>query len=78
MYSYRATVTLICSHLQRATAELRAALTDQVREDGPAEIPDWTTLVVTGPTEVFDRRGNVCFEYSATVRRVESRRLVRA
>jgi hypothetical protein len=77
MYSYRATVTLPCSNLQRATAELRATLHDLVKLDGPTELPDWATLVVTGPTEVFDRRGTVCFEYSASVRRVESRRLVR-
>ena len=33
----------------------------------PDELPDWDTLVVTGPKETTDANGRMWFEYSATV-----------
>ena len=34
---------------------------------GVHEMADWTTLKVTGPSEVADLRGRVWFEYGAVV-----------
>ncbi|MEU2349059.1 hypothetical protein [Modestobacter sp. NPDC049651] len=78
MSSYRANLTLPFPHAERAVATLRTELHRQVVADGPAERPDWSTLQLSGPIETFDKAGGICFEYSAAVRRLGSRALVRA
>jgi hypothetical protein len=67
MYTYRATTALPNAHRERAIATLRTQLASQVLADDAFDTPDWTTLSVLGPTETFTDRGEVCFEYRATV-----------
>jgi hypothetical protein len=59
---YEAVTALPFPHLARATAGLRAMLHSQLID---GELPDWSTLVVTGPEEVTDARGRPWFEYRA-------------
>ena len=67
MDRYHATTALPYVHLHRATAELQGKLRRRL-VDGGVAFPDWTTLRVIGPFEVFDERGGVCFQYHASVR----------
>lgn len=62
MSSYEAVTALPLPRLDRATAGLRAMLRSQLASGG---LPDWSTLVVTGPDEVPDARGRSWFEYRA-------------
>ena len=80
MYTYRATTALPNAHRERAVATLRTQLAGQVRADDEFDTPDWTTLSVYGPIEAFTDRGEVCFEYRATVecRSVRERMVARA
>jgi hypothetical protein len=71
---YSASVPLPYQHRQGAAVGLRAELRHLVElgyllgRQAPGELPDWDTLVVTGPDESTDARGRVWFEYTATVR----------
>ncbi|UOY03762.1 hypothetical protein [Blastococcus sp. PRF04-17] len=70
---YSASAVLPYQHRQGAAAGLRAELRYLVElgyllgRQAPEECPDWTTLVVTGPTPTTDAQGREWFEYSATV-----------
>lgn len=65
--SYCASVVLPYRHLDGATAGLRAELRHQVVDRGFGAMPDWNTLVVTGPWESTDRRGRPWYEYRASI-----------
>ncbi len=71
---YSASVPLPYQHRQGAAVGLRAELRHLVElgyllgRQALDELPDWSTLVVTGPHESTDARGRVWFEYPATVR----------
>jgi len=71
---YSASAPLPYQHRQGAAVGLRAELRHLVAlgyllgRRAPDELPDWSTLVVTGPTETTDANGRVWFEYTATVR----------
>jgi hypothetical protein len=70
---YTTSAALPYQHRQGAAAGLRAELRHLVElgyllgRRAPDELPDWGTLVVTGPKETTDVNGRVWFEYSATV-----------
>jgi hypothetical protein len=70
---YTTSAALPYQHRQGAAAGLRAELRHLVElgyllgRRAPDELPDWDTLVVTGPKETSDGNGRVWFEYSATV-----------
>jgi hypothetical protein len=75
---YTTSAALPYQHRQGAVAGLRAELRHLVElgyllgRRAPDELPDWDTLVVTGPKETgpketTDANGRVWFEYSATV-----------
>jgi hypothetical protein len=70
---YSASAALPYPDRQGAVAGLRAQLRHLVEvgsllgRRAPDELPDWDTLVVTGPTEATDSHGRVWFEYTATV-----------
>jgi len=68
MYTCRAQVTLESNSPQRATSELRGELERKVRATDPLDVPDWMTMTMTGPTESWGRRGEILFDYEATVR----------
>jgi hypothetical protein len=69
MHRYKATTALPVVHLYRATNELRQELRRTIQDDGTAgEVPDWSTLCVVGPVEIFDVRGGIRFEYRGSVR----------
>jgi hypothetical protein len=65
--TFTATTALPYENLARATAALRAELGYQLVDAGNDELPDWDTLVVTGPLELTDHRGRTWFKYVATV-----------
>ncbi len=62
-----ATAVLPYDNLERATAGLRGRLRLMAADRHPDASPDWTTLVVTGPTTKKDARGNTWFEWVGTV-----------
>ncbi len=64
---YEALTVLPYPNLERATAALRAELRHKALKHGPSQVPDWSTLEVIGPVESTDARGQVWFEYLATV-----------
>jgi hypothetical protein len=68
---FKATAALPYDNRERAVAGLRAELRRQLLAARVHEMPQWETLVVTGPHEFADRRGRIWFEYRASV---ESRR----
>jgi hypothetical protein len=63
--TFSATTALPYEHLQRATAGLRGQLRLLAVDAG--EVPDWSTLAVTGPTESIGAHGRIWFEWSADV-----------
>ncbi len=67
--TYTATTVLPSADVARATAGLRAALRLAVAAGSPSEVPDWSTLVVTGPVVSTDAGGWVgsWHEYEGTV-----------
>jgi hypothetical protein len=60
------------AHLHGATSALRLELRRVIMGDDESNVPDWSTLRVVGPVEVFDRSGGIRFEYRGSV---EPRRL---
>lgn len=67
MQIYEAAVTLPMAHVMAATARLRGDLRRRIVADGGLVLPDWTTLRVAPPVEMFDADGAVVYEYRATV-----------
>ncbi len=65
--TFTATVVLPYDNLERATAGLRGSLRLMAADHGPDLSPNWTTLVITGPTTTKDARGNTWFEWVGTV-----------
>lgn len=64
--TYRTTATYpYIANGDRALAALRGNLRVAAARDGA--VPDWSTLHVTGPTEVVGARGFVWYEWAATV-----------
>jgi len=67
MSRHRAITALPNVHRQRATLLLRSQLHEQITDFRDSEIPDWSTLYVSEPVEVFDSQGRIRFEYRASV-----------
>lgn len=67
MDRYRTTTALPFPHLHDATSTLCQDLRHRVMDGDDSRVPDWSTLRVVGPYEVFDRTGAVRFEYRASV-----------
>jgi hypothetical protein len=65
--TFRATAALPFDNLDQATAGLRGRLQLMVADCGRELMPDWKTLLVTGPTTTKDVRGNTWFEWAATM-----------
>jgi hypothetical protein len=65
--TFTATAVLPYDNLERATAGLRGRLRLMAADQGADTSPDWTTLVVTGPTTTKDALGNTWFEWVGTV-----------
>ncbi len=65
-----ATTVLPTADLDRATAGLRAALRLAAAARSPSEVPNWSTLVVTGPVVTTDTGGwaGSWHQYTGTVR----------
>lgn len=62
-YKARASYPYVDS--ERAVAALRGQLRVAAMNDGTT--PDWSTLLITGPTEVIGARGIRWYEWAATV-----------
>jgi hypothetical protein len=67
MNRYKASTAQPRVHLDLATCALRAALREQIRQDGAGELPDWSTLRIWGPFEVFSQKGEIRYEYRGLV-----------
>jgi hypothetical protein len=67
MDRYRAVTDLPHAHLEHATALLRGDLRRQIVAGAELEVPNWETFRVIGPFEKFTGRGEICFEYQASV-----------
>jgi hypothetical protein len=67
MYTCRTTVTLPSSNQQRALSELRDQLHRKTVALDPLDLPDWSTLSMSGATEAWGPRGEINFEYTGTV-----------
>ena len=65
--TFRATTVLPYEHTERATAGLRAELRRQLLQANVHLMPLWETFEVTGPVKMTDARGQIWFEYRATV-----------
>lgn len=63
--TYKATASYPSIDSERAVAALRGDLRMAAARDGTA--PDWSTLRITGPTEVIGAQGRVWYEWAATV-----------
>ncbi len=63
--TYRAATALPHNHRERAEAGLRGQLRLMAASDGA--VPDWSTMIVEGPTEALGLHGAVWFEWVATV-----------
>ena len=68
MGTYDTVITMPAAHVMAATASLTRDLRRHLLADELRALPDWSTLTVTGPVEMFDARGHLVFEYRATVR----------
>jgi len=64
---FRAVILLPYRHDERAAVELRAALRRQLLTADTYETALWDTFEVTGPVEIEDERGQVWFEYRASL-----------
>ena len=67
MDRYRTATALPFPHLHDATSALCLDLRHRMMDGDESRVPDWSTLRVVGPYEVFDRTGTVRFEYRASV-----------
>ena len=68
METCRAHVSLDVNHPQRAAFELREELTLKVRAADAFDVPDGSTMSVTGPTESWGPTGQILFDYPGMVR----------
>jgi hypothetical protein len=68
MYTYRASVTLPAAHADRAVAALRQEVQRLSTAERGLEVPDWSTMSMTGPEETYGPRGEVLYEYRGTVK----------
>src|SRR3954453_17240322 len=68
MQDYKARTALTEVNHDRATGAIRTELRRMVLTRGLSELPDWSTLRVIGPFEVFDDEGNIRYEYRGAVR----------
>ena len=68
MYTYRASVTLLSAHRDRAVAALRDEVQRLSTAERGLELPDWVTMTVEGPIETYGPKGQVVFEYRGVVR----------
>ena len=75
MDRYRTATALPFANLHSATSELRRELGHRIMDGDESLAPDWSTLRVVGPFEVFDRSEAIRFEYRASVlpRRLDTR-----
>jgi hypothetical protein len=64
---FHAITLLPYRHDERAAAELRADLRRQLLTADIYETALWDTFEVTGPVEIEDDRGQVWFQYRASV-----------
>jgi hypothetical protein len=78
MNRYKASTAQPRVHLDLATCALRAALREQIRQDGAGELPDWSTLRIWGPFEVFSQKGEIRYEYRGLVDTLKTQVLSRA
>jgi hypothetical protein len=67
MHRYKASTAQPRVHLDLATSALRSELRQQIRQDGAGELPDWSTLRIWGPFEVFGQKGEIRYEYRGLV-----------
>jgi hypothetical protein len=67
MYTYRATVTLPIADRDRAISALRQEVVRLSTAERGLEVPDWSTMSMTGPEETYGPRGEVLHEYRGTV-----------
>lgn len=67
MQTYEAAVTLPMAHVMAATARLRGDLRHRILTEGSLVLPDWASLRVFPPVELFDDEGRVVYRYRATV-----------
>jgi hypothetical protein len=67
MRRYKASTAQPRVHLDLATSALRSELRKQIRRAGAGEMPDWSTLRIWGPFEVFSERGEIRYEYRGLV-----------
>ena len=65
MHRYKASTAQPRRHLDLATSALRSELRQKVRATG--EMPDWSTLRIWGPFEVFGQKGEINYEYRGLV-----------
>jgi hypothetical protein len=62
---YRAAAALLWDDREQATAGLQGQL--RVMATAGRAIPDWSTLVIDGPTEVCEPQGRTWFEWTGRV-----------
>jgi hypothetical protein len=67
MHRYKASSAQPRVHLDLATSALRSELRQKIRQDGAGALPDWSTLRIWGPFEVFGQRGEIHYEYRGLV-----------
>jgi hypothetical protein len=67
MHSFKARTAQADVHLDQATAALRSQLRRMIAAEGTDRTPDWSTLRIWGPFEVFSQRGEIRYEYRGLV-----------
>jgi hypothetical protein len=72
MHRYKASTAQPNVHLDLATSALRSELRQKIRRDDAAAMPDWSTLRIWGPFEVFSKRGEIRYEYRGLVDTLET------
>ena len=77
MHRYKASTAQPRVHLDLATTALRSELRQKIRQDG-GELPDWSTLRIWGPFEVFGQKGEIRYEYRGLVDTLKTQVLSRA
>jgi hypothetical protein len=78
MQRYKARTAQPRVHLDLATSALRSELRQQIRQEGEGELPDWSTLRIWGPFEVFSQKGEIRYEYRGLVDTLKTTVPVRA
>jgi hypothetical protein len=78
MHRYKASTAQPRVHLDLATSALRSELRQKIRQDGAGDLPDWSTLRIWGPFEVFGQKGEIRYEYRGLVDTLKTQVLSRA